>query len=392
LSALETEAKELDRIDPLRGKRHLFARQNQSIYLDGNSLGLMPASVPDRLKTVATQQWAEGLIHSWNDANWFDMPLTVGDKIAPLIGAKQGEVADRPVILVEADNFPTDVYMAQGLANLVPDVNVRYFEQTDDLATAVTADVGVVLMSHVDYRTARIQDMTSVTRTVQTAGALMLWDLSHTTGAVHCNLSVSNCDMAVGCTYKFLNGGPGSPAFTWIHPEHANLIESPLSGWMGHTAPFDFTRQYIPAAGARRMVCGTPQILSLSALDAALDLWADLDLSQLWEKSSALTDFFIRAVESQCAEHGLQLLSPREALYRGSHVSFTVDEGGFEIIQALASLGIVADFRSPNIIRFGFAPLYVSFSDVLQAVNQLSKILDTGIWDDDQFRIRNTVT
>jgi len=373
----------------------------------------MPKVVPGRLQTVTETEWAQGLIHSWNDANWFDMPILVGNKIAPLIGASFEQVAvgdstsvnlfkclgaavklnqPRNVILLEGDNFPTDCYIAQGLANLLPHVQVQYLEPRDKLEDVLSKDIAVVCMSHVDYRSARIRDMKSTTDAVKAAGALMLWDLSHTTGAVACDLLESEADMAVGCTYKYLNGGPGAPAFTWIHPNHANIIETPLTGWMGHAAPFEFSRHYSPASGIRQMVCGTPQILSLSALDAALDMWSDIDLDQLWAKSSSMTHFFIDTVESLCGDHGLTLITPRNKAIRGSHVSFTIDEGGFEIIQALASLGVTGDFRAPNILRFGFAPLYLQFADVLHAAKQLKEVLDTRLWDDDNFRKRGTVT
>ncbi len=413
MSTFENLAAELDRNDPLSSKRALFQLPASGVYLDGNSLGLMPKAIPERMRAVTETQWAKGLIHSWNDANWFDMPMLVGDKIAPLIGAESGQVAvsdstsvnlfkclgaaiklnpTRNTVLLEGDNFPTDCYIAQGLANLLPNVEIHYLEASDNLDDVLSKDIAVVCMSHVDYRTSRVRNMKSTTSKVQSAGALMLWDLSHTSGAVACDLAKCKADMAVGCTYKYLNGGPGAPAFTWVHPSHTDKFETPLTGWMGHAAPFDFSRHYSPASGIRQMVCGTPQILSLSALDAALDMWSDINLEQLWSKSAAMTDFFIDAVESLCADHGLTLITPRDKQIRGSHVSFTIDEGGFEIIQALASLGVIGDFRAPNILRFGFAPLYLKYADVLTAAMQLKEVLDTRLWDDDAFRKRGTVT
>ena len=412
-TALQAQAAKLDAADGLAPMRERFVVPDGCIYLDGNSLGLMPRTVAQRLAEVARQEWATGLIRSWTNAGWFHLPLRVGDRIAPLIGATAGEIAvgdstsvnlfkclaaalhlrpGRQTILAEGDNFPSDVYMAQGLASLVPGLRIRYFDDAQDPAASVDDDVAVVMLSHVDYRSALIRDMASTTAAVQDRGALALWDLSHTTGAVHCDLKAASVDLAVGCTYKYLNGGPGAPAFTWAHPRHADAIRQPLSGWMGHAAPFDFTRAYEPAPGARRMVCGTPQVLSLSALDEALKLWTDVDLPALWRKSRALTDFFILAVETLAAGRGLRLASPRDAAVRGSHVSFELDEGGFELMQALAARGVIGDFRAPTTVRFGFAPLYLRYADALAAAQHIAEILATRSWDDDRFRVRGAVT
>lgn len=410
---LETRAAVLDANDTLSGYRENFHVPEGMIYLDGNSLGLMPKSAETRVASVASGEWAEGLIKSWSNAGWFHLPMTVGDRIAPLVGAGKSEIAvgdstsvnlfkcmaaalqlqpDRQAILAEAKNFPTDNYMAQGLANLVPGIGLRYFEPDDNPADHVDEDVAVVLLSHVDYRSARIRDMAAVTAAVQARGALVIWDLSHTTGAVACDLTGANVDFAVGCTYKYLNGGPGAPAFAWAHPRFASGLQQPLSGWMGHAAPFDFNRDYEPAEGARRFVCGTPQVLSLSALDEALKLWADVDLEALWNKSRALTGFFIDAVEELTTGHGLTLLSPRDPAVRGSHVSFHLEHGGFELMQVLAERKIIGDFRAPGTARFGFAPLYLRYSDALGAAQQIADILDTGVWDNDRYRVRGAVT
>ena len=411
--SLTEQAKALDAGDPLKSKSELFHKPDGVIYLDGNSLGLMPKSVSDRIMETTNHEWSEGLIRSWTDAGWFNLPMTTGDRIAPLIGAGQGEVAvgdstsvnlfkclaaalrlnsNRHVILVEGDNFPTDSYMAQGLADLVPDASVRYIERGENPAAVCDDDVAVVLLSHVDYRSSEVKDMARITQSVQKKGALMLWDLSHTTGAVACHLTDTNVDLAVGCTYKYLNGGPGAPAFTWVNSKHVQTLKQPLSGWMGHASPFEFSRNYQPAEGVRRMVCGSPQVLSLASLDEALKLWQDVDLEQLWQKSRAMTGFFIHAVESLCAEHSLTLASPRDDLQRGSHVSFELETGGFEVIQAMIERGVIGDFRAPSTLRFGFAPLYLSFSEVLQAVQHLENILSTRAWDQERFRVKGVVT
>ncbi len=405
-------AADLDAADPIAPFAAEFHVPDGLIYLDGNSLGLMPTRVPARVAETATGEWAEGLIRSWTSAGWFTMPMTVGDRIAPLIGASAGEVAvgdstsvnlfkglaaalhlrpGRHVVLADGANFPTDVYMAQGLADLVPGTTVRYLEPGQPVSSGLGDDVAVLLLSHVDYRTARVRDMAAVTADVHARGALVLWDLSHTTGAVACDLPAADADMAVGCTYKYLNGGPGAPAFMWVHPRHHEALRQPLSGWMGHAAPFDFTRGYAPAAGARRLVCGTPQVLSLAALDEALAVWALVDLPALYAKSRAMTSFFVEAVETRCGHHGVTLISPREPAERGSHVSFDYAHG-YEVVQALIARGVIGDFRAPAAMRFGFAPLYLSFTQVARAVAHLADVLDTRAWDDPRFRVRAVVT
>jgi kynureninase len=413
VSGLADRAAALDAADPLAPLRDAFHVPEGVIYLDGNSLGLMPAAVPGRLADVATREWAEGLIGSWTTAGWFDMPLPVGDRIAPLIGAGRGEVAvgdstsvnlfkclaaalhlrpGRRVVLTDGGNFPTDGYMAQGLAGLVPGVEVRFLAPALPLRDGLGPDVAVVLRSHVDYRTALVQDMAAVTAEAHAAGALVLWDLSHSTGAVPCDLTGAGADMAVGCGYKYLNGGPGAPAFAWIHPALVDRVRQPLAGWMGHASPFAFARDYVPAPGARRLVCGTPQVLSLAALDEALKVWERVDLPALYAKGRALTTFFIEAVEATCGGHGLTLASPRDPVRRGSHVAYDLAEGGYEVVQALIARAVIGDFRAPATMRFGFAPLYLSFLEVARAVEHLREVLDTREWDQARFRVRGAVT
>ena len=413
MTGVLARAAALDAADPLAPLATEFHVPEGVIYLDGNSLGLMPRRVSARLSHVAETEWADNLIRSWMDAGWFSLPMTVGNRIAPLIGVGPGEVAvgdstsvnlfkglaaalhlnsGRRVVLADGANFPTDAYMAQGLADLVPHVQVRYLEPGQPASTGFAADVAVLLLSHVDYRTSRVQDMARVTAEAHAHGVLVLWDLSHTTGAVQCDLLAADADIAVGCTYKYLNGGPGAPAFIWIHPRHASAVRQPLSGWMGHSSPFAFTREYAPAAGARRLVCGTPQVLSLAALDEALKIWDRVDLTTLWAKSRSMTSLFIDAVEGSCCSYGATLISPRDAGVRGSHVSFDLPEGGFEVVQALIARGVIGDFRAPAAMRFGFAPLYLSFTQVARAAQHLHDILATREWDQPRFRVRGPVT
>ena len=411
-TTFEIRAQQLDANDPCAMYRDWFHVPENKVYLDGNSLGLMPKSCVQRLSVVAQSEWSEGLIASWTRAQWFDLPLKVGDRLAPLLGVGRGEVVvgdstsvnlfkcmaaalhlrpERKVILAESDNFPTDSYMAQGLANLIDAVEVKYFDAETDPA-ALADNAAIVVLSHIHYRNARVRDMAQVTKAIQAKGALVLWDLSHTTGAFDCQLNQVNADMAVGCTYKYLNGGPGAPAFTWINKQHMTDLVQPLSGWMGHASPFDFDREYVAANGPRRLLCGTPQVLSLSAVDEALKLWTEVDLNALWEKRQLMSSLFIDAVESLCDSHDLQLESPREPRYRGSHVAFFMAEHGYEVMQALIARGVVGDFRAPGTLRFGFAPLYLRYRDVLAAVQNLAAVLDHQEWNKPQFRNRSVVT
>ncbi len=401
-------AVEMDAADELARFRSYFHIPAGLIYLDGNSLGVMPRSAPKRLVEVATEEWANGLIRSWDEAKWIELPLTVGNRIAPLIGAGAGDVAvgdstsvnlfkclaaalrmrpERRVVLLERDNFPTDNYMAEGLAALAGDVEIRFF----DTAGKIDSDVAVVLLSHVHYRTARMQDMATVTRAVHEAGALVVWDLSHSTGAVKVELEKADADFAVGCTYKYLNGGPGAPAFVWVAPRLVNDAQQPLSGWMGHADPFAFATGYAAAAGIKRFVCGTPQVLSLTALDECLKLWEDVDLEQLFEKSRKMTEFFIELVERECAGYGLVLQSPRAVSERGSHVSFGL-ENGYAVMRALRDCGVIGDFRAPDTMRFGVTPLYLGYSDLEKAVVALKTVLDKRLWDAEKYKVRGTVT
>lgn len=394
-------AAELDRNDPLASFREQFIIPEGVIYLDGNSLGMMASAVPDRLAQLTGSEWSHGLIRSWSTAGWFDLPLTVGNRIAPIIGAGVDEVAvgestsvnlfrcmgaamlhdsTRSTMLLEDDNFPTDNYMAESVTAMMPEVSVRSFG--DDLASELNDDVALVVLSHIDYRTARVRDMAAINEIVHAAGALVLWDVSHSAGAVAVDVTGADADFAVGCSYKYLNGGPGAPAFTWINPRLLTDLRQPLTGWMGHRDPFAFAAEYEPAPGARQLVCGTPQVVSLSTLDEALKIWADVDLESLYAKGRAMTDLFIEVVETTCPPGSVALAGPRDAADRGGHVSLDVAEGGLQIMQALYERGVVGDFRPPSLMRFGFAPLYLSFAEVAQAASHLADLLTTGAWRD----------
>lgn len=411
IDSFRDRAEALDAADQMAGFRDLFHVPDGMIYLDGNSLGLMPKSCAERVAHTAHAEWSEGLISSWG-AGWFHLPMTVGDRIAPIVGAGEKEIAvgdstsvnlfkclaaalrlrpGRKVILSEADNFPTDHYIASGLANMLDGYTVRDLKPGDDLAAKLDEDVAVLILSHVHYKTCVIRDLRAINKAAHDKSVLVLWDLSHTSGAVDIKLKQDDCDFAVGCTYKYLNGGPGAPAFAWINPRLQAEVKQPLSGWMGHVDPFAFTPEYQPADGVRRFVCGTPQVLSLSSLDEALKLWADVDREALFAKSRAMTDFFIEAVEAVCADYPLKLVVPRDATKRGSHVSFDY-EHGYGTMRALADRKVIGDFRAPETMRFGFAPLYLRFADVAGAVDHLRAVLDGREWDRAAYKTRGQVT
>jgi kynureninase len=402
----------LDAEDALAAARALFLLPEGVIYLDGNSLGALPATTPQRLNDVAVAQWGHDLIKSWNTHGWIDLPRRVGDKIARLIGAGPGEVVvadstsvnlfkalaaalrlnpSRTVIVSERDNFPTDLYIAQGLIALLGNRHTLRLVDTADLTTAIDGDAAVVMLTHVNYRTGAMHDMKAVTAAVQAKGALMLWDLAHSAGAVPVDLKACSADFAVGCGYKYLNGGPGAPAFIWVSPRHQDRFEQPLSGWLGHAAPFAFETGYRPAAGIARYICGTPPVLSLAALEAGIDLMLAMDKAAIRRKSVALTDTFIRLVEQECASLDVTLVSPRDPARRGSQVCFRHAEA-YPIMQALIARGVIGDFRAPDILRFGFAPLYVRFIDVWDAVAALKDILAAESWNRPEFRVRAAVT
>ena len=407
-------AQERDSNDPLAAKRDAFVLPDGVIYLDGNSLGPLPRNAAAQISSTVSNDWGEGLIRSWNDAGWIDLPRSIGAKIAPLIGASPANVvmADstsvnlfkvlsaacalqqgRTKIITERHNFPTDNYIAEGvIAQLNQGHSLDYIDAPEDLFAALDDDVAVVYQTQINNRKGRLLVMAAVTEAAHAAGALMIWDLAHSTGAVPLSLAGTDVDFAVGCTYKYLNGGPGAPAFFYVADRHLGRVFQPLSGWFAHQSPFEFDPVYKPATTVNQFLCGTPPILSAAALNAALDIWQDIDLEMIREKSLALTDYFIELVEARCAGNGLTLITPRQHSLRGSHVSFTHPDGGYAIMSALIANGVIGDFRAPDIMRFGFTPLYTSFSDVWLAADKLAGILENNTWDQPQFHARKAVT
>jgi kynureninase len=422
------ECAALDAVDPLATCRDLFAMAAVDaqgvIYLDGNSLGVLPVAAAARVREVTEREWGQGLIRSWNTAGWIGLAQRIGDKIAQLVGAGPGEliVADstsinlhkalsaalaivesrsgsRNRIISERTNFPTDLYIADTLARM------RGFElalvDTDDLPACFDAGTAIVMLTQVNYRTGFMHDMAQITRSAHQAGAVVIWDLAHSAGAVPVDLHAADADFAIGCGYKYLNGGPGAPAFIWVHPRHTAWMDQhawrqPLSGWLGHSAPFAFAADYEPARGIGRFICGTPPVISLAALECGVDTVLAAGraggIAAIRAKSVALTDLFIALVEARCGGHDLTLATPRNAAARGSQVSFAHPTHGYEIMRALIDRGVIGDFRAPDILRFGFTPLYTRFVDVWDAVDRLRQVLESGAWRDPKFAIRARVT
>jgi len=402
----------LDAADPLAAFGARFNLPVGLIYLDGNSLGALPRDTPARVARAISDEWGRDLIRSWNTAGWMDMPLRVGDKIGRLIGARPGETvcADstsinvfkalsaalqlnpgRKVILSEPDNFPTDLYMAQGLTGLLNDGHHLVLKTPDEIEAALNSDTAVLMLTHVNYRTGRIHDMARLTAKAHAVGALVIWDLAHSAGALPVDLNAAGADMAVGCGYKYLNGGPGAPAFIMVAGRHHARFSQPLSGWLGHADPFAFSSDYRPAEGIVRAICGTPAVLNMTALECGLDVMLEADLGLMRAKSLALTDLFIAEVEARCSGQGLSLLTPREHRLRGSQVSFAHAEG-YAIMQALIAGGVIGDFRAPDILRFGFTPLYTRYADAWAAAEILADILATRAWDRPEYKARKKVT
>lgn len=407
----------LDEQDPLAPLRQQFALPEGVIYLDGNSLGARPVASLERARQVIEQEWGDGLIRSWNSAGWRDLPQRLGDRLAPLIGAGGGEVVitdttsinlfkvlsaalqvqaerapERRVIVSESSNFPTDLYIAEGLTRMLQQgYSLRLVDSPEQLPAAIDQDTAVVMLTHVNYKTGYMHDMQAVTGLIHEAGALSLWDLAHSAGAVPVELNRSGADYAIGCTYKYLNGGPGSQAFAWVAPALCDLVTQPLSGWFGHARQFDMATQYEPSSGIARYLCGTQPITSLAMVECGLEIFEQTDMQSLRRKSLALTDLFIELVEQRCAGHDLKLVTPRDHAKRGSHVSFEHPEG-YAVIQALIARGVIGDYREPRIMRFGFTPLYTRFSEVWEAVQILGEILDEKTWAQAQFQVRHSVT
>ena len=423
-----------DAADPLRGLRAHFAHPPGLIYLDGNSLGALPRTAVARAAQVVEQEWGQGLIRSWNDAGWFDLPQRVGARIAPLIGAQPDEVvatdstsvnlfkvlsaalaiaaADTPekrVVLSEGQNFPTDLYIAESVCQAHG--CTLHLVEPEAIPAALNTDVAVLLLTHVNYRTGAMHDMAATTAAAHSVGARTVWDLAHSTGAVPVDLNGAHADFAVGCAYKFLNGGPGAPAFVWAHARHAARSDlpwmQPLSGWFGHARPFAFTPAYENAAGMARFLCGTPPVISLAVLDSALDVFDAAQplggMAALRAKSLALGDLFMELVEQRCAGMGLGIATPRQHGQRGSQVSLThhdadAPHSAYAIVQALIARGVIGDFRAgdgaaqPDILRFGLTPLYLGFADIWHAVEHIRQVLESGAWRAPEFARKAAVT
>jgi kynureninase len=422
------DALALDARDPLAPLRALFALPDRLIYLDGNSLGVLPKATATRLQQVVQDEWGDGLIRSWNSAGWIHLPARVGDKIARLVGARPGElvVADstsvnlykvlsaaagiaaaaghgRRVIVSERANFPTDLYIAESIGR-GHGLTLQLVDAPEEIPAALAqGDCAVLLLTHVNYRTGRMHDMAALTRAAHAAGALVVWDLAHSAGAVAVDLHGADADFAVGCGYKYLNGGPGAPAFVWVHPRHADAFVQPLSGWMGHAAPFAFTPGYRPAAGIARYLCGTPAVLAVAALECGVDTVLAAEplggMAALRAKSLALTRLFADEVQARCP--ALALVSPRVDAERGSQVCFSHPEIGYAVVQALIARGVIGDFRAgdptsrtaaDDILRFGFTPLYTRFVDAWDAAEHLHQVLQREEWRRPEFNRRHAVT
>jgi kynureninase len=403
------EAQRLDASDPLAFARERFSLPHGLIYLDGNSLGALPREAPAALANTAERQWGEDLIASWNKHGWIDWPTRIAAKLASIVGAKANEllVADstsvclfkllaaaararpgRKTIVSQKRNFPTDLYVAQGLADMLG-LTLKPVEP-DEVAGAIDGDTAVVTLTHVDYRSGAIHDMRAINDAAHEAGALTVWDLSHSAGALELDLDGSGCDLAVGCGYKYLNGGPGAPAFIYVAERLQNELTNPLQGWMGHAEPFAFVDEYRAASGMLKFLTGTPSILALAAMDAGLSTFGGISMHEVQEKSRKLSQLFVDEVEARCGTE-VRLCSPRDPSQRGSHVVFAHGDG-YAVMQALIARGVIGDFREPDLMRFGFCPLYNRFEEMVRAAEILADILATQEWDQPRFKARAKVT
>ena len=403
---------EQDAKDPLRACRNRFDIPDGVIYMDGNSLGPLPVGVSEHVTKVVDQEWRSGLVKSWNEADWINLPERTAAKIAPLIGAAPHEVtlADstsvnlfkaaaaacklnprRRQILSEPGNFPTDLYMMEGLTNFLSDDYRLDTVPRTDIVSAITDETAVVLLTQVHYITADMLDIAAITKAAHAQGALVVWDLSHSTGAVPIDLKAANADLAVGCGYKYLNGGPGAPAFIYVAERHLPKIQQPLSGWFGHQAPFDFIDTYKPDPGIKRMLTGTTGILAASALFKALDAFEGIDMASVRAKSVALTELFMSLAETKLSKFDIKLATPKSSAQRGSHVSL-IHDSAYAVMQALIEHGVIGDFRAPNYLRFGITPLYLGYCDIFHAIETLQEIMESGIWRKARFNKKSAVT
>ena len=403
------EARQLDAADPLAFARERFRLPGGVIYLDGNSLGALSAAAPAALANTAEHQWGEDLIASWNKHGWIDWPTRIAAKLAPIVGASPDELLiadstsvclfkvlaaavkarpDRKIVLTQQHNFPTDLYVVQGLCEMLG-LSMKALP-ADQVLGAIDEDTATITLTHVDYRSASIHDMRAINEAAKAAGALAVWDLSHTAGAIELDLHAAGSQLAIGCGYKYLNGGPGAPGYIYVAKALQDELQSPLQGWMGHAEPFAFVDEYRPANGILKFLTGTPSILALAALEAGLDTFDGIAMRDLATKSRALSQLFVEEVEARCGSE-VRLESPRDPDQRGSHVVFAHPEG-YAVMQALIARGVIGDFRAPDLMRFGFAPLYNSFSDMVRAAEILADILQSREWDQPRFKERAKVT
>lgn len=410
------QCQQWDAEDELANLKSQFDLPQGVIYLDGNSLGAKPIKAMDCAQQVINQQWGTDLINSWNKAGWWDLPVRLGNKIGQLVGARENEtvVTDttsmnlfkvlataigiqqqhptRKTIIAERDSFPTDLYMIEGFMALINQgYKLQLIDQPEDLPLYLDEQTAVVVLSHVNYRTGYLHDMAAVNQQAHAQGALIIWDLCHSIGAVPIDLNGSNSDFAIGCTYKYLNGGPGSPAMLWVHSRYQTAFNQPLSGWWGHAKPFAMDVSYTPADNVRRYLCGTQPIVSMSLVECGVDIFLQTDMQALRQKSLRLTDVLIQLLEQECAGYDLTLITPREHLHRGSHISVRHPHG-YAIVQALIARGVIGDYREPEVIRLGVTPLYLSFCDIWQAVQHLKQVLVSQEWAQPQFQTRRQVT
>lgn len=391
-------------------RKTLFDIPDGMIYLDGNSLGPLPKGVVEAVEKAVVAEWGGQLIQGWNTCHWMEQPIRVGNLVARLVGAPDGSIVmgdtlsikvfqalaaglamrpDRRVILSDNGNFPSDLYMAEGLVDLKGAGYDLRVVDPEDVTEVIDDSVAVVMLTEVDYRTGRKHDMEAITRQAHASGAVMIWDLAHSAGAIEVDLAASNCEFAVGCTYKYLNGGPGAPAFIYVRPDLAGSVKPALSGWLGHAAPFAFDPTYTPAPDIERMRVGTPPVLQMTALEEALKVWDGVTMAEVRAASVALCELFIREVEARCPD--LSLVSPRDPAVRGSQVSFAY-ENGYAAMRALIANGVIGDFRAPDVMRFGFTPLYIGEEDVIAAVDVLEDVLTNRLWDRPEYKARNRVT
>ena len=407
------DLKHLDKQDPLSKYREEFFLPKNTIYFDGNSLGPVPKKTIKNLNKTINEEWGKDLINSWNKANWINLPQTLGDKIAPLLGAKSGEVVvvdstslnlfkvltsalrlnkNRKKVVSESTNFPSDLYILEGVIGMLNNhYECQLIDDDINFEKYIDSSTAVVMLSHINYKTGRISDMKKITDYAHQQGALVVWDLSHSVGVIPMDLHNIGVDFAVGCTYKHLNGGPGAPGFLYVHSDLIAIVSQPLSGWLGHSDPFAFEAKYTPANNINKFICGTPSILSYKAVESALDIFDEISLEQVREKSIQLSELFIKLIQQECGDFGFELFSPIDAALRGSQISYK-HENAYPIMQSLISRGIIGDYREPNILRFGISPLYMRYEDVWSAIICLKNIMQSNEWDSSNFKIRNYVT